>query len=318
VKKDTSPLTASCFHHATPHSPSFLLIVLQPGTISRVLIRNVRCHANLELMLHPRINFIIGNNGSGKSSILFAIRLALGMKVDKQLSSTAKGGGAAASAAALMKKKTGRSKASETGVRTAVPIDSIVRKGSDGEAVAEVEMRNTGKDCLPQTQWGYMFTLRRTLKINKDTGKTEDKLDALRHVYYDSRGKEVKGDPFAPGVVIKEVKKEPVVHYSSRTHEPIIETAVKRAEWIQKMLEEHLHAFYNNPLMIMDQETSKDFVKGSAKAKYKFFMEGTGLQRNYDDLQDSVTKLANARASLRVYNVEVSIKHWQTRQREVL
>ena len=30
---------------------------------------NLRCHANTELELGPRVNFITGKNGSGKSSI---------------------------------------------------------------------------------------------------------------------------------------------------------------------------------------------------------------------------------------------------------
>ena len=46
-------------------------------------MKNIRCHANVTVELNPRLNFITGDNGSGKSSILTAIRLALGMRVDK-------------------------------------------------------------------------------------------------------------------------------------------------------------------------------------------------------------------------------------------
>ena len=48
------------------------------GVILRVSMRNVRCHPALEVTLGPRINFLCGENGSGKSSVLTAILLALG------------------------------------------------------------------------------------------------------------------------------------------------------------------------------------------------------------------------------------------------
>ncbi|CAL1283206.1 unnamed protein product, partial [Larinioides sclopetarius] len=38
------------------------------------------CHENLTLSFEPHMNFIIGQNGSGKSAILTAIILALGGK----------------------------------------------------------------------------------------------------------------------------------------------------------------------------------------------------------------------------------------------
>ena len=50
------------------------------GVIKRVSLKNFMCHANFELELGPRLNFIIGHNGSGKSSILTAISVCLGAK----------------------------------------------------------------------------------------------------------------------------------------------------------------------------------------------------------------------------------------------
>lgn len=48
------------------------------GTIARVEVVNFMCHKYLKIDLGPKINFVIGHNGSGKSAILTAITIALG------------------------------------------------------------------------------------------------------------------------------------------------------------------------------------------------------------------------------------------------
>lgn len=50
------------------------------GYIKKVTLRNFMCHEHFELRLGPRLNFIVGNNGSGKSAILTAITIGLGAK----------------------------------------------------------------------------------------------------------------------------------------------------------------------------------------------------------------------------------------------
>ncbi|KAG1468450.1 hypothetical protein G6F56_003822 [Rhizopus delemar] len=48
------------------------------GTISQVEVVNFMCHKYLKVDLGPKINFVIGHNGSGKSAILTALTVALG------------------------------------------------------------------------------------------------------------------------------------------------------------------------------------------------------------------------------------------------
>lgn len=48
------------------------------GTIARVEVVNFMCHKYLKVDFGPKINFVIGHNGSGKSAILTALTIALG------------------------------------------------------------------------------------------------------------------------------------------------------------------------------------------------------------------------------------------------
>lgn len=43
-------------------------------------LTNFMCHENFTINFHPRVNFLVGRNGSGKSAILAALVLGLGGK----------------------------------------------------------------------------------------------------------------------------------------------------------------------------------------------------------------------------------------------
>lgn len=72
---------------ATDAVPDDTAPVATMGVIERVDMINFMCHRHLSIPLGPRINFIIGHNGSGKSAILIALTIALGGKA----SSTSRG-----------------------------------------------------------------------------------------------------------------------------------------------------------------------------------------------------------------------------------
>lgn len=50
------------------------------GVVEEVYCQNFMCHEKLRIKLGPLINFIIGHNGSGKSAVLTALTLCLGVK----------------------------------------------------------------------------------------------------------------------------------------------------------------------------------------------------------------------------------------------
>lgn len=57
------------------------MVELSPaGYIKKVVLWNFMCHEHFELELGSRLNFIVGNNGSGKSAILTAITVGLGAR----------------------------------------------------------------------------------------------------------------------------------------------------------------------------------------------------------------------------------------------
>ena len=128
------------------------------GTILKVKLTNFMCHHNLEVEFGPRINFLVGENGSGKSAVLTALSLTLGVKA----------------------KETRRS---EKGIK------GFIREGANFAKV-EVSIRNVGHDALDPDVFGPVIVIERnisqstsSIKIKgrdgKDVGGSRDKLDRI-------------------------------------------------------------------------------------------------------------------------------------------
>jgi chromosome segregation ATPase len=209
------------------------------------MMKNIRCHKFMEVTFNDRINFIVGKNGSGKSSILTAIRLALGMPLPGGTTGGKKGSG--------------------------VGGESIIRDGSDEEAIVEVEFSNTGEFGLLDTSvFGDYFMIRRSL-TRGESGRVVDKYDVFKN-----------------GVEKVKISKSGMVD-----------------------LLRSKNVFATNPAMIMDQETGKLFFTGSARDQYKFFIEATCLQRNYDalvraseEVKSMRTKVVDRQKALKELEVE--------------
>lgn len=104
----------------------------EAGQIVRIKIENFMCHQKLTVDFCKNVNFITGQNGSGKSAIVAAIQLCLG--------------GSA--------RTTGRG--SNTG--------ALIREGSSSPAVLTVTLRNEGEDAFEPEKYGDRIHVRR--KIN--------------------------------------------------------------------------------------------------------------------------------------------------------
>ncbi|KAL2024796.1 hypothetical protein VTK56DRAFT_5617 [Thermocarpiscus australiensis] len=102
--------------------------VADNGIIESVTCVNFMCHQRLHCELGPLLNFIVGENGSGKSAILTAITLCLGGKA----SSTNRGGS----------------------------LKSFVKEGCD-RAVITVKIKNQGQDAYKPDIFGESVIVER-------------------------------------------------------------------------------------------------------------------------------------------------------------
>lgn len=117
------------------------------GIIEAITCINFMCHERLTCELGPLINFIVGENGSGKSAVLTAITLCLGGKA----SATNRGGS----------------------------LKDLIKQGRD-HAILIVKIKNQGRDAYQHDLYGDSITVERHFsrtggsgfKIKSATGRT--------------------------------------------------------------------------------------------------------------------------------------------------
>lgn len=103
----------------------------QSGIVEKIELRNFMCHQNFNIEFGPKLNFVMGRNGSGKSTILTALMIALGGKT----SSTNRGSS----------------------------LKDLVKKG-ESSATITVTVRNQGSDAFrPEAYGGHIIIERRIL-----------------------------------------------------------------------------------------------------------------------------------------------------------
>ncbi|ROT42705.1 P-loop containing nucleoside triphosphate hydrolase protein [Sodiomyces alkalinus F11] len=121
--------------------------VAENGIIESVECINFMCHERLYVELGPLINFIVGENGSGKSAVLTALTLCLGGKA----SSTNRGGS----------------------------LKSFIKEGRD-QSVITVCIKNQGSDAYQPDIYGQTIQVERHFsrsgasgfKLKNERGKT--------------------------------------------------------------------------------------------------------------------------------------------------
>ncbi|CAI4214598.1 unnamed protein product [Parascedosporium putredinis] len=107
------------------------------GIIETVTCINFMCHTRLHVELGPLLNFIVGENGSGKSAVLTAITLCLGAKA----SSTNRGGS----------------------------LKSFIKEGQEHSTI-QVKLKNQGEGAYQPEQYGQSIIVERHFSKNGTSG----------------------------------------------------------------------------------------------------------------------------------------------------
>ncbi|KAB5518749.1 P-loop containing nucleoside triphosphate hydrolase protein [Coniochaeta sp. 2T2.1] len=112
-------------------------LIAQNGILESITCVNFMCHERLHVELGPLLNFIVGENGSGKSAILTAITLCLGGKA----SATNRGGS----------------------------LKSFIKEGCD-RASLSVKLKNMGDDAYRPDLYGDSIIVERTFSKTGTSG----------------------------------------------------------------------------------------------------------------------------------------------------
>ncbi|KAM9708643.1 structural maintenance of chromosomes protein 6 [Menidia menidia] len=173
------------------------------GLIESITLKNFMCHHILgPFQFGPNVNFIVGNNGSGKSAILTALIVGLGGKA--------------------------------TVTNRGVSLKDFVKTG-ENTADITVQLRNRGPDAYKKDVYGDSILVEH--RISSDGCRT-------------CRLKSKSGK-------LVSNKKEEL-------------TAIL----------DHFNIQLDNPVSILSQEMSKQFLHSKSEAdKYKFFMKATLLEQ---------------------------------------
>ncbi|CAO3616201.1 unnamed protein product [Cunninghamella blakesleeana] len=116
--------------------------ISESGTIAKIEVVNFMCHKYLKMSFGPKINFVIGHNGSGKSAILTALTIALGAKANS----------------------TNRGK----------NLSAFIREGANA-ALVTIHITNNGSDAFKRDIYGNMIIVdRRILRDGTSSFKIKD------------------------------------------------------------------------------------------------------------------------------------------------
>ncbi|KAL3671051.1 hypothetical protein V7S43_004234 [Phytophthora oleae] len=124
------------------------------GVVEEIYCENFMCHRKLRVALSPHINFITGENGSGKSAIIAAIQICLGASA----------------------RSTHRGKS----------IKNLIRHGHEGNALVRITLKNdaVGSDAFRPEKFGRKILVERLIRrdgsaeyrLKDETGSLVSKL----------------------------------------------------------------------------------------------------------------------------------------------
>lgn len=109
---------------------------LEAGIISKIRLENFMCHSSLEIEFGDMVNFITGQNGSGKSAILTALCVAFGCRA--------------------------------RGTQRANALKDFIKSGCS-YALVQVEIKNQGEDAFKHELYGDIIIVERRILESTST-----------------------------------------------------------------------------------------------------------------------------------------------------
>ncbi|KAL0823166.1 hypothetical protein Bca101_046843 [Brassica carinata] len=111
------------------------------GAILKIRLENFMCHSNLEIEFGEWVNFITGQNGSGKSAILTALCVAFGCRAK--------------------------------GTQRASTLKDFIKTGCS-DALVHVEMNNEGDDAFKPNVYGDTLVIERKISLSTSSTVLKD------------------------------------------------------------------------------------------------------------------------------------------------
>uniref|UniRef100_A0A4W4GKC6 Structural maintenance of chromosomes protein 6 n=1 Tax=Electrophorus electricus TaxID=8005 RepID=A0A4W4GKC6_ELEEL len=282
------------------------------GIIENIFLRNFMCHSLLgPFTFGPNVNFVIGNNGSGKSAILTALIVGLGGKAQ----TTNRGSS----------------------------LKGFIKEG-ESSAQISITMRNRGQDAYKPEVFGESITIDlrisseglRTYKFMSKTGqpvpyKKEELVSILDHFniqvdnpisiltqemskhFLHSKGEGDKYKFFMKATQLEQMKED--YSYIMET-KAMTQNTVQKHEEVSTLCEELLSNMnkYINLLFVPMQEKVAE-----AEQKYKEFHDQLeSVNQRLKQLQPKCTQLKNeVQERCRVFRVAEVHIHTHSKRREL-
>ncbi|XP_076932337.1 structural maintenance of chromosomes protein 6B-like [Bidens hawaiensis] len=114
---------------------------LRAGIVTKIRVENFMCHSHMEIDMGDRVNFITGQNGSGKSAILTALCIGFGCRA----------------------KSTDR----------ATTMKEFIKTGCS-YALVHLEIKNQGEDAFKHDLYGDLIILERRITESSSTSVLKD------------------------------------------------------------------------------------------------------------------------------------------------
>ncbi|KAF7146871.1 hypothetical protein RHSIM_Rhsim03G0166000 [Rhododendron simsii] len=231
----------------------------QAGIISKIRLENFMCHSNLEIEFGDSINFVTGQNGSGKSAILTALCVAFGCRAK--------------------------------GTQRAATLKDFIKTGCS-YAVVDLQIKNQGDDAFKPDLYGDMIIIERRISETtsslvlknqqgrKVASRREDLRELVEHFNVIPHGWDYNVVSFKHNAFLLYLAQNIV----------IILTVCLPAETEDLSLSMRINEIdVENPCVIMSQDKSREFLhSGNDKDKFKFYFKAT-LLHQVDELLKSIS-----------------------------